>query len=237
MGQGAAAQTPGQPGTVLARKRSRLAQRPSPTTIALARGQVSDRQARWYPVSAPKAFFGPPADRIDPGEAVLEELARSRGFIRDLEAQVRSLEEQELVWGRVAKISESRSGGQGGDYDLVRKEMKAEASAWWTMLANERKHYASIAAHAVRSGIEERRVRLAERGMDVLEAAFVAALTDLGIDASDTRVRTAIGSRLQQAIEQGEVIDSYATVVSSAEDAPVPVVSARADRPLQPVDF
>lgn len=180
------------------------------------------------------SFFGPPAERIDPGEAVLEELARSRGFIRDLEAKIRDIEEQDLVWGRISEMREDRTGGQGGDYTLVREEMGGQMNAWWTMLAAERKHYATVAAHAVRSGIEERRVRLAERGLDILEAAFVAALTDIGLDPADTRVKEAIGSRLRQAIEAGEIIEGQ--VVGETRVAE-PVYVGAATGGVRPVDF
>jgi hypothetical protein len=37
----------------------------------------------------------------------------------------------------------------------------------------------------------------------VLEAAFVAAIADLGLDPHDSRVRKVLGARLQQAIEGG----------------------------------
>jgi hypothetical protein len=53
------------------------------------------------------------------------------------------------------------------------------------------------------AAVEERRIRIAERQQDVLEAAFVAAIADLGLDPHDSRVRKVLGARLQQAIEGG----------------------------------
>lgn len=168
----------------------------------------------------------------------MEELARSRGYIRDLEEHVNSLQEQELVWGKVSQVDETRTGGQGGDYNLVREEIRNEINAWWVMLERERKHYATVASQAVRAGLEERRVRLAERSVDVLEAAVVAALQDAGFDPHDSGIRQALGIRLQQAIESGQVIDG-ALGGAVRESDPVVVSAERVggETPLRPVDF
>lgn len=143
--------------------------------------------------------FGAPIDK-DPGMALLEEVHRSAGHVAWLEEKVRGLEESELVWGTVMMVQEERVGGQGGDYTLTRKENRATINTWWDLYRREREHLSKVSLAALKAGIEERRVRIAERGVDALELALTAALTDLGIDAADERVRAIVGRRLSEAV-------------------------------------
>jgi hypothetical protein len=143
--------------------------------------------------------FGAPRD-VDPGVALLEEIHRSAGHVAWLENKVRGLEESELVWGTVMMVHEERSGGQGGDYTLTRKENRATINTWWDLYRKEREHLAKVSLAALKAGIEERRVRIAERGVDALELALTAALTDLGHDPSDERVRAIVGRRLSEVV-------------------------------------
>lgn len=143
--------------------------------------------------------FGAPIEK-DPGMALLEEVHRAAGHVAWLEEKVRGLEESELVWGTVMVAQEERSGGQGGDYALVRTENRSTINTWWELYRKEREHLSKVALAALKAGIEERRVRIAERGVDALELALTAALTDLGIDASDERVRAIVGRRLSEAV-------------------------------------
>jgi len=148
------------------------------------------------------------------------------------------MEEQDLVWGKVSEITETRTGGQGGDYNLVREEIRNEINAWWVMLERERKHYATVASQAVRAGLEDRRLKLAERGVDMLEAAFLAALGDVGLDPGDSAIRAAIGARLQQAIESGQVIDGgLASAGRTTEPVVVSAERLGGETVLAPVDF
>jgi len=171
----------------------------------------------------------------------MEEIARSAGYVRYLEEQVRLLTKEELVWQEALQLEEERTGGQGGNYTLERTEQRAQVNVWWELLERERRHLAQVATAAVRSGLEERRVRLAEKGVDQLEEAFVRAITALGLDPHDTRVRTAIGRELQRAIEGGAMSDeaSGQPVRVAAERATSPiVVEGQVDSPMPaPVKF
>jgi len=137
---------------------------------------------------------------IDPGVAVLEEIHRGAGHVRWLKEKISNLTETELIWGTVMEAHEERTGGQGGDYTLVRRENRATINVWWDMYERERTLLAKISLAAMRAGVEERRVRIAERGVDALEQALAGALTDLGLDPQDPRVRAIMGERLREAL-------------------------------------
>jgi hypothetical protein len=196
-----------------------LATPPPPVSGLITRSETpSERRIRRFGASAepvgPKiarlraicgvvaaAMMGTPVE-TDPGQGILDEIARSAGHIRWLEQKLIALDEAEVVQTEY-HVSEERSGGPGGGYELRRRELRPEISPWWALYERERKHFASVCAGAVRAGVEERRIRIAERQQDVLEAAFVAAIADLGLDPHDSRVRKVLGARLQQAIEGG----------------------------------
>lgn len=142
---------------------------------------------------------------VDPGVAILEEIHRSAGHVAWLEAKCRELEASELVWSQVMEFREEGTvpGGRGGGstIDVMRTEHRATINIWWQMYERERQHLVRCSAAAIRAGIEERRVRLAERGMDALEAAISAAMQELGHDPHDTRVRAIIGKHIAGALE------------------------------------
>jgi hypothetical protein len=142
---------------------------------------------------------------IDPGMALLEEIHRAAGHVAWLGAKVRSLDESQLVWSTIMEVREKRRGGPGGDYELHRQETRQVVNAWWELYERERRHLANTSVAALKAGVEERRVRLAERSFEVLEAALSAALEDLGHDSHDSRVREIVGRHLRAAITVVEV--------------------------------
>jgi hypothetical protein len=179
---------------------------------------------------------------VDPGVLLLEEVHRCAGIISWLEAKISSLEEDQLLLEEVSvRISESKeaTSGQGESYVLAREEVTHEVSRLWRLLQEERKLLTQATTAALRSNIEERRVRLAERGVDALEAAVAAALLDLGLDPHNERVRAIVGKRMREALEGGEAFFSGTQAPGDARHA-LPVAAERVtqpgDRPA-PVSF
>lgn len=165
-------------------------------------------------------YLGAPRD-VDPGVALLEEVQRAAGHVAWLERKVRSLEESELVWGQVMAVHESRTGGPGGDLELQREEHRAVINVWWELYDRERRHLANTAAAALKAGVEERRVRLAERAHVVLETAINRILEDLGHDPGDVGVRAIVGHRLRDAIT---VATDDSSAPTPSDDLPLPAV-------------
>lgn len=175
---------------------------------------------------------------IDPGAAILDEIARSAGHVKWLEGKLVSMDEAEIVI-QEHLIDEERSGGPGGGYSLRRRETRPEVSPWWSLYERERKHFATVCAAAVRAGIEERKIRIAERQADMLEAAFIAAVTELGLDPHSARVRQVIGKQLRLAIE-GDIATPIDVINTKAERVPEPIERSKPTTPasgVAPVDF
>jgi hypothetical protein len=139
-----------------------------------------------------------PQDK-DPGVLLLEEVHRTAGIVLSLEDKLKELGAKDLVWSQREQIEESGHKGEDS-IKMVTKKYGAAVNEWYLLYKEERKHLAGVAAAAIKAGVEERRVRIAERGVDMLEAALSAALLDLGVDPNSARAREVIGTRLREAL-------------------------------------
>jgi hypothetical protein len=178
-------------------------------------------------------FLGAPIDK-DPGVALLEEVARTAGHVRWLEAKVRGLREDEMVWTKTLESDEDGTVGEGVPLSKKVVEHRNEINKWWEIYQEERKHLAQVSVAALKAGVEERRVRLAERGVDALEAAITLALQDLGVDPHSERARQAIGTRLQEALGGPEDVFGYGKAPEALE------MAHRSSQPVidvEPIDF
>ncbi|MGV0109820.1 hypothetical protein [Arthrobacter sp. CP30] len=122
--------------------------------------------------------LGLPQD-IDPAKALLDEISRTYGTVLWLQAKVRELEPDELVWGK----TETQQGiGPQGPVDTTTE--KAEFNTWYQLYLGERKHLVAVTTAALKAGIEERRVRLAEQQGDLVAAAIRSILDALNLSPS-----------------------------------------------------
>lgn len=121
------------------------------------------------------ATYGLPVD-IDPGDALLEEVRWTAGHVQWLRAAVQGLEtEQQAAAG----------GGFGGPHPYV------------VLYQRERQHLVAVAAAALKAGIEERRVRLAEQQGELIAGVIRQLLDDpeLGLNPDQRERGRAIASR------------------------------------------
>lgn len=105
-------------------------------------------------------------------EALLDEVKWTAGHVAYLRAKVRELEEHELTWGTV-RVKE------GGDDRGVTEE--AGPNVWLKLYQAERTHLVKVCSDAIRAGIEERRVKLAEQQGELVADVIRAILADLGL--------------------------------------------------------
>jgi hypothetical protein len=113
-------------------------------------------------------------------EALLEEVQRTAGHVAWLGDRVREIEseaavagsdgEHPLVWG----VTKSKSGGE--DRGVTEE---AVPSVWLKLYQQERTHLVRVCSEAIRAGIEERRVRLAEAQGALIAQAIRSILGDL----------------------------------------------------------
>lgn len=137
--------------------------------------------------------YGLPVE-VDPHTALLEELARTHGYVLWLDRQVAQLD-LDAAYGPVG----------GGESSYPRQE----PHVWIVMLGQERDRLRQIAKTCHECGVEERRVRMAEQLAQVLAVAVGGILRDFGLDGHPDA--PAIVRRHLAMLEQGDVIDGTAT--------------------------
>jgi hypothetical protein len=133
--------------------------------------------------------YGLPVETT-PEQAILDEVHRTAGHVAWLEQQVHALTRGELVWG-ITKVKE------GGDDAGVTEE--AVPHALLRLYQEERKHLVTVCAAALRAGIEERRVKLAEQQGALVAQVIRAVLADLELTPQQqARVPVVVPARLRE---------------------------------------
>lgn len=119
--------------------------------------------------------LGLPVD-IDPAKALLDEIAYTYGHVQWLRTKVQELSSEDLVWGRV----QTDAGiGPQGPVDTTTE--KSGPNVWYQMYLTEREHLVKVTSAALRAGIEERRVKLAEQQGDLVAAVVNRILAALNL--------------------------------------------------------
>lgn len=113
-------------------------------------------------------IYGAPAEQIDPGEAVMQELARTAGHVQWLFDQLQK-EEAELV-----EAGESRS-------KVLKQFTKLgqTPSVYIDLYFRERQHLLTVAKTASGMGIAERQIRLAEEQGQLLAQVLRGFIADM----------------------------------------------------------
>ena len=139
------------------------------------------------------ATLGLPRE-IDPGTALLEEVCRTAGIVAWLDAKVRALDEDSLTWG-VTRVKD--------DGDDRGTTSEAKPNVWYQLLADERKHLVAVCTAALRAGVDERRVRLAEQQGDLIASVIQAILGDLRLSAAQQKLVPTVVPRHLRAVAGG----------------------------------
>ncbi|MGW4042955.1 hypothetical protein [Streptomyces sp. NPDC004721] len=115
-------------------------------------------------------------------EALLEEVQWTAGHVAWLRERVQEIEgaaasagtdrEHPLVWG----ITREKSGGE--DFGTTEE---AAPNVWLKLYQQERAHLVKVCAEAIKAGIEERRIKLAEQQGALVAQAIRAILADLDL--------------------------------------------------------
>ena len=146
----------------------------SPQALKAAERRLAEQEAQ-RELDNTIVTLGLPQD-VDPAKALLDEIARSYGIVQWLQAKVRELEPDDLVWG----LAETQAGiGKDGPIDT--KTHRAEFSAWYQLYMTERKHLVAVSAAALKAGVEARRIALAERQGDMVATALRRVLDALNL--------------------------------------------------------
>lgn len=124
-------------------------------------------------VRALVATYGLPLE-ITPERAILEEVHRTAGAVAWLEQKIRELDANQLIWG----VTKEKDGGddRGTTFEAV-------PHAFLKLYQAERAHLAKVCADAIRVGIEERQVKIAEQQGSMVAQAIKGILGDLHLTA------------------------------------------------------
>jgi hypothetical protein len=115
---------------------------------AAGRARETERKARIIVTT-----YGRPIETTAT-EALLDEVKWTAGYVAWLREKVSELDEAALTWGK----TKHKTGGE----DAGTTE-EAKPHIYRQMLLEERQHLVKVCSEAIRAGIEERKVRLAEQ--------------------------------------------------------------------------
>lgn len=138
------------------------------------------------------ATFGLPRD-VGPATALLEEVHRTAGAVAWLEAKIRSLNMDELT---SLETVETRTGFMEG----VTTTVTAAPSVWLSIYQAERKHLVAVCGAALKAGVDERRVKLAEDQGALLADTIKAIFADLDLTPDQAAKAPGIASRHLRAV-------------------------------------
>lgn len=129
-------------------------------------------------------------DGVDPGQALLNEIAWTQAHVDWLRTRVQELEPDTLVWGRV-----DHEEGIGPLGAIDKTTQKAAPNVWYQLYMTERDHLAKVSALALKAGIEERRVRIAEQDGQKVAMVLQRILNALNLTPEQARIYPEIASR------------------------------------------
>lgn len=121
---------------------------------------------------------------VSPSEALLEEIQWTAGHVEWIRGKVQAIEaDLDVVWGETKTVVRSPGEGAGEDAppSMTETTEAAALNAWITLYQKERAHLARMCAEAIRAGIEDRKVKLAERQGQLVADVIGRILTDLGL--------------------------------------------------------
>jgi hypothetical protein len=119
-------------------------------------------------------LFGARRD-VHPAEALLELVQWTAGEVDYWRQRVRLLDERELTWG-LTKVKE------GGQDTGTTEEAKPHIA--YAMLVDASNRLERYSASALKAGVDERRIRIAEQQGTMLHGVLIAVLAELGHDMS-----------------------------------------------------
>lgn len=117
--------------------------------------------------------FGVPVTDADPGTIILERIGTLAGHVRWLQARVEELQPDDVAWGTTT----IKTGGQ----DAGTTE-EAKPSVWVELYDRWGQQLQNLCIAALKVGLKEREVRIAEQQGAAICSLLDGLLLDLGID-------------------------------------------------------
>ena len=194
----------------------------SPQARAAAEKRLAEAAAA-KELAAGVKTLGLPVD-IDPGKALLDEIHWTAGHVQWLRQKVQELETVEtlvrgteasedeeasdesshpnahsLVWGQTEY--RNKTGGDDAGQTIVEQ---AGINIWYQLYMKERDHLAKVCALALKAGIEERKVKLAESQGLLVAEAIRRILNALGLSPEQQMLVPTVVPRELRLLAAGE---------------------------------
>jgi hypothetical protein len=128
--------------------------------------------------AADVVLFGARRD-VHPADALLELVQWTAGEVDYWRQRVRLVEEADLTWGVTESVDKGAGEFTGTDVTSAAKPHIA-----YSMLVDASNRLEKYSTAALKAGVDERRVRLAEQQGTLLQGVLVAVLAELGHDVS-----------------------------------------------------
>lgn len=138
----------------------------------------SERKQAEDQAHAAVVTFGLPRE-VHPAMALLEEVHRTAGHVAWLAAQVATFDPQDLTWGVSSEVAK-----RSGEFPGTDTTSSAAPPVLLELYRAERKHLVDVCTAALKAGVEERRVRLAESQGEQLALVIRAILDDLRLTSA-----------------------------------------------------
>lgn len=145
--------------------------------------------------------YGSPRE-IGEHEALREEVWRTAGHVAWLEDQINTLDPNALIWGVSSEVVKDGTSDQGQAVGYTQVTKTAEITALLKLYHVERKHYVEVCATAIRCGIAEREVKLAEQQGELIAQVIRSLIVDpeLGLNVEQQGVARRVASRHLRAL-------------------------------------
>jgi hypothetical protein len=145
------------------------------------------------------AALGEPED-IDPGQALLRLISWKYGEVQWLRDQVRETPAESLTWG---KTQTDQGLGHQGPVDTT--TMKAAPSVWWVLLRQAEDQLADYSTRAIKAGIAERQIRIAESTGDLVAGVVHRIYARLNLTPDQVAVKDQIAREEFRMLSQRQV--------------------------------
>lgn len=166
--------------------------------VALQAAARRDREHRMHQAVATLGL----AVEISPEEALVEEIRWTAGHVRWLRSQIQDLDPKDLVWGKVQTVDRGSGEFPGLDHTYA-----AGMNPWYDLYLRERDHLVKVCAAAMKAGVEERKIQLAERQGMMLAEVIRRVLEALGLSADQWELVATVVPRELRALEAIQVVE------------------------------
>ena len=158
--------------------------------VTQQRGRVVQTELRRRDMEHAQSMLGVTDFDVSPEEAIMQTVRESAANVAFFRARVQAIVGEQdlddpnhpLIWGVTQIVSTGASATPGDDETAA-----AGVNIWYEMYRQEREHLLKASTAALRAGIAERRVRMAEMGAEVIVGRIRQIINALSLSPDQVR--------------------------------------------------